>query len=65
MTKIKKMTALVLVAVMALSLAACGKSSSKDPYDMIPESTKGKDVERAQAADNVFSSFLVLRQAVL
>ncbi len=55
MTKIKKLTALILVAAMALSLAACGKDDdTKDPYG-VPESTKGKDVVKAEAADNVFS----------
>ena len=55
MTKIKKLTALILIAAMALSLAACGKDDEgTDPYG-VPESTKGKDVVKAAAADNVFS----------
>lgn len=55
MTKIKKLVCLLLISAMALSLAACGKEDSSDPYGVIPESTKGKDVVRAEAADKVFS----------
>ena len=51
----KKIICLLLVAVMALSLAACSKTDPNDPYGIVPESTKGKDVERSKAADNVFS----------
>ena len=54
MTKIKKITALILILAMALSLAACG-SDSDNPYGEVPESTKGKDVVRSEAADTVFS----------
>ena len=50
----KKIISLLLIAAMALSLAACG-TESEDPYGIVPESTKGKDVVRAEAADNVFS----------
>ena len=46
------------VLVILLCCAACsapGTSGNKDPYSLIPESTGGKDVERAKAADEVFS----------
>ena len=55
MRKIKKLLALVLVLSMALSLSACEKTASGTSDDGIPESTKGKDVTRAEAADKVFS----------
>jgi len=51
----KKIVSLLLVLAMALSLAACSKTDPNDPYGVIPESTKGKDVTRTQHADNVFS----------
>ena len=51
----KKIISLLLIAAMALSLAACGSSDSDDPYGVVPESTKGKDVQRSEAADKVFS----------
>ena len=41
----KKIISLLLIAAMALSLAACG-TESEDPYGIVPESTKGKDVVR-------------------
>ena len=40
---------------LAFSLAACSKTDPNDPYGIVPESTKGKDVTRSQHADNVFS----------
>ena len=52
--KIKKWISFFLAAVMLLSCAACSRAG-EDPYDMIPESTGGKDVTRSAAADNVFS----------
>ena len=39
---------------MLLGSTGC-ESSKSDPMDQIPESTGGKDVEKAAAADNVFS----------
>ena len=48
----KKILALLLAAAMALSLAACGRSSLEQE---IPESTGGQDVVRAEAADKVFT----------
>ena len=48
----KKILALLLAASMALSLAACGRSSLEQE---IPESTGGQDVVRAEAADKIFT----------
>lgn len=48
----KKILALLLAAAMALSLAACGRSSLEQE---IPESTGGQDVVRAEAADKIFT----------
>lgn len=55
MKKIKRTAALLLIFAMALSLAACGEISTDDLYANIPESTGGKDIVRAAAADDVFS----------
>ena len=55
MKRIAKLISLLLILAMALSLAACSNSKSKDPYSLIPESTQGKDVTRNAGADNVFS----------
>lgn len=55
MKMLKKCTALLLVAAMALSLAACSGTDLDSLYDNIPESTGGKDIVRAAAADDVFS----------
>jgi len=52
---LKKSIALLLMPAMLLSLAACGGTSLDDLYANIPESTGGKDVVRAAAADDVFS----------
>ena len=38
-----------------LLLSGCGGRASSDPDSLIPQSTKGKDVTRAKAADNLFS----------
>jgi len=51
---LRKIISLLLIAVMLLSLSACGKNDD-NPYGIVPESTKGKDVQRSEAADNVFS----------
>lgn len=57
MNTYKRIICLLLAAVLALSMSACSTAgrSSDDPYSMIPESTAGKDVVRAKAADEVFS----------
>lgn len=48
-----------LVALLALTMlitcSGCGSTAAEDPLSGIPESTGGKDVTRAAAADNVFS----------
>ena len=49
----KKLLSLLLAAAMLL-LSACGRASTLTG-DGVPESTKGKDVTRFPAADNVFS----------
>ena len=51
---IRKTIAVLLAAGVLFGCAACG-SSETDPDDIIPESTGGKDVEKAPAADDVFS----------
>lgn len=51
----KKAAALLLILAMALSLAACGETSMDELYANIPESTGGKDIVRAKAADDIFS----------
>lgn len=55
MKGIKKITALTLTITMLLCCTGCGRGSGSDPWSLIPESTKGKDVTRAESADNVFS----------
>ena len=50
----RRWIALLLVFVMALGLAACGRSDD-DPANQIPESTGGHDLARAESADQVFS----------
>lgn len=51
----RKIIAMLLALAMMFSLAACSKTDPNDPYGIVPESTKGKDVTRSQHADNVFS----------
>ena len=46
--------AALCAALMMLGCTGC-ESSKTDPMDQIPESTGGKDVEKAAAADNVFT----------
>ena len=53
-TRVRRILALLLILAMALSLAACG-SGLGDLENEIPESSGGRDVERAPALDNVFS----------
>lgn len=52
---LKKFTALTMALSMLLVLTACDGMKKSDPMDEIPESSGGKDVVRAKAADNVFS----------
>ena len=58
---IKRAVALLSAAAIMLLCCACsvsgggGGANAKDPYSLIPESTAGKDIERAKAADEVFS----------
>ena len=52
-TKRQKVLALALAVGMLLSLTGCGRSSSEG--DQIPESSSGREVERASAADQVFT----------
>ena len=52
-TKIRKITALLLALLLTLLCAACGRGG--DTEGEIPESSAGKDVERASALDQVFS----------
>jgi peptide/nickel transport system substrate-binding protein len=51
--KSRRILAALLAALMAMSLAACGRSS--DSGDEIMESTGGKDVVRSEAADKIFT----------
>ena len=46
--------AAICAALMLLGCTGC-ESGKADPMDTIPESTGGKDVEKAAAADNVFT----------
>lgn len=55
MNKAKKLLALLLALTVAIFSAGCSGGKSKTPYDLIPESTKGKDVTRSAGADNIFS----------
>ena len=52
--KIKKYVALLCAVLAVLSCSGCGTATNL-PGTTIPPSTQGKDVVRAQAADNVFS----------
>ena len=51
--RFKKILALLLAAAMLLSLSACGRGGEEDGG--IPESTGGRDVVRAEAADKRFT----------
>lgn len=53
-TSLKRITAMAMALLMLLCCAACG-SSGASPDEEIPESSGGRDVERAPALDNVFS----------
>lgn len=55
METIKKIFALLICTAMTLSMSACGSSTDGLDGDGVPESTRGKDVERAASADNLFS----------
>lgn len=54
----RRLMALACALLMLFCCSACslsGSTVSRDPYSQIPDSTPGKDVERAKAADEVFS----------
>lgn len=51
----KAWIAVCLALLTALGLAACGFGASGAQDSVIPESTGGKDVEKAEAVDSVFS----------
>lgn len=51
----KRVFALLLALAILLSLPGCGVRDPSLTDDGVPLSTKGKDVTRAKAADNVFS----------
>ena len=51
-TKAKKITAMLLAAAMVLSVCSCG-DAAEDDY--VKGETAGKDIERATAADDVFT----------
>ena len=51
----KRVFALLLALAILLSLPGCGVRDPSLTGDGVPLSTKGKDVTRAKAADNVFS----------
>ena len=52
--KRKRIPALVLALVMLAALPACGRNS-QNPADQIPESSGGREVERANVSDHVFT----------
>lgn len=52
---IKKMIAILCAAATILCCTGCSSTDKEDPMNLIPESTGGKDVEKAEAADNIFS----------
>lgn len=54
MSIFKKASALLCAAAMAMSLTACEGTAAINT-DYVPDSTGGRDVVRAEAADNVFS----------
>ena len=51
----KRKVLCLLLCAASLLLSACGGSAATDPDSLIPQSTKGKDVTRAAAADKLFS----------
>ena len=53
--KLKKVTALLLALLMLLSLGGCAGGRADDDDGGLPESTGGKDVEKADAIDQIFS----------
>ena len=51
-----RLLALLCAAAMLLSLAGCGSGGEQaNPYSDIPTSTGGKDIERAEMADDIFA----------
>lgn len=55
MIKAKKIAAIALVTAVALIFSGCLGVQKVDQYSLVPESTGGKDVEPAPAADSVIS----------
>ena len=55
MTKLKKTVCILCALALLLGCAACGRREAALTYDTIPESTGGRDVERAVGEDDVFS----------
>lgn len=55
MKRAKKLTALICALVLLLSLPACGLGGKSGEAELIPESTKGKDIVRSAAADDIFT----------
>ena len=53
--KPKKVIALLTVLLMLLALPGCGRKDSASVNGEIPESTGGRDLARAELADDVFS----------
>ena len=52
---LKKLISLIIIIAVAAGLSGCLGVESVDQYSLVPDSTGGKDVEPAPAADNVFS----------
>lgn len=55
MTKLKKTVCILCALALLLGCAACGRREAALTYDTIPESTGGRDVERAVGEDDIFS----------
>ena len=53
--KPKKWIALGMALIMLVMLPGCGRKDSDAADGGIPESTGGRDLARAELADNVFS----------
>ena len=53
--RIKQVFALLLALAMLAALSGCAGTRLNGLYGEIPESTGGKDVEKADAVDNIFS----------
>ena len=55
MIRLKKLTAVAVIAALAILFTGCLGVKTVDQYSLVPESTGGKDVEPAPAADSVIS----------